>query len=80
MGGPGAIFWMWVIALLGMATGYAESLLAQVYKVRDAQGEFRGGLAYYIKKGLNSPRIAFLFSSCIFIGYGFIFSSGQHHD
>lgn len=50
VGGAGAVFWMWVIALLGMATGFAESLLAQVYKVRDSQNEFRGGPAYYIQK------------------------------
>ena len=52
LGGAGAIFWMWVIALLGMATGFAESLLGQVYKVRDSNGEFRGGPAYYIQQGL----------------------------
>ena len=46
VGGAGAVFWMWVIALLGMATGFAESLLAQVYKVRDSNKEFRGGPAY----------------------------------
>jgi AGCS family alanine or glycine:cation symporter len=77
LGGPGAIFWMWIIALLGMATGYAESLLGQLYKVRDANGEFRGGPAYYIKMGLNLPWLAFAFSSCLFIGYGFVFSSVQ---
>ncbi len=77
LGGPGAIFWMWVIALLGMATGYSESLLGQLYKVRDSKGEFRGGPAYYIKMGLNKPWIAVLFSICLFIGYGFVFSSVQ---
>ncbi|HAO32012.1 MAG TPA: sodium:alanine symporter family protein, partial [Candidatus Competibacteraceae bacterium] len=53
LGGPGAIFWMWVVALVGMATAYAESLLAQLYKVRDAQGQYRGGPAYYISLGLG---------------------------
>ena len=42
LGGPGAIFWMWAIALLGMATAFAEATLAQAYKVRDRNGEFRG--------------------------------------
>ncbi len=77
LGGPGAIFWMWMIALLGMATGYAESLLAQVYKVRNAQGEFRGGPAYYIEQGLGVKWLAILFSICIFMGYGLFFSAMQ---
>ena len=54
LGGSGAVFWMWMIAILGMATGFAESVLGQVYKVRDSQGEFRGGPAYYIQLGLGS--------------------------
>ena len=77
LGGPGAIFWMWVIALLGMVTGYSESLLGQVYKVKDANGEYRGGPAYYINMGLNQPWLAVLFSVCLFVGYGFVFSSVQ---
>lgn len=77
LGGPGAIFWMWLIALLGMATGYAESVLGQVYKVRDKNGEFRGGPAYYIRMGLNNNLLALLFSICLFCGYGFIFSAVQ---
>jgi len=77
LGGPGAIFWMWVIALLGMVTGFSESLLGQLYKVRDANGEYRGGPAYYIKMGLNKPWLAVLFSICLFVGYGFVFSSVQ---
>ena len=77
LGGPGAIFWMWVIALLGMATGFAESVLGQLYKVRDEHGEFRGGPAYYIKQGLNKPWLAVAFSLCLFFGYGFVFSAVQ---
>lgn len=77
LGGPGAIFWMWIIALVGMATGYAESLLGQLYKVKDSNGEYRGGPAYYIKMGLNNSWLAVLFSLLIFIGYGFVFSSVQ---
>lgn len=77
LGGAGAVFWMWVIALLGMVTGYAESLLGQVYKVKDSQGQFRGGPAYYIKMGLKKPFLASIFSACIFIGYGLVFSSTQ---
>ncbi|NMH58817.1 amino acid carrier protein [Alteromonas ponticola] len=77
LGGAGAIFWMWVIAFLGMATGFAESVLGQLYKVRDHNGEFRGGPAYYIKQGLNKTWLAVLFSVCLFLGYGFVFSAVQ---
>ena len=77
LGGAGAIFWMWVIAILGMATGYAESVLGQVYKIRDENGEYRGGPAYYIKQGLNKSWLAILFALCLFLGYGFIFSAVQ---
>lgn len=77
LGGAGAIFWMWVIAILGMATGFAESVLGQLYKVRDAKGEFRGGPAYYIQQGINKRWLAILFSLCLFLGYGFIFSAVQ---
>lgn len=77
VGGPGAIFWMWVIALLGMATGFAESVLGQLYKVKDENGEYRGGPAYYIKQGLNNSWLAIAFSLCLFFGYGFVFSAVQ---
>ena len=77
LGGAGAIFWMWVIAFLGMATGFAESVLGQLYKVKDANGEFRGGPAYYIQQGLKKRWLAVLFSLCLFLGYGFIFSAVQ---
>ncbi|WP_026374623.1 alanine/glycine:cation symporter family protein [Aestuariibacter salexigens] len=77
LGGPGAIFWMWVIALLGMATGFAESVLGQLYKVRDDNGEYRGGPAYYIKQGLKNKWLAIVFSLCLFMGYGFVFSAVQ---
>ena len=77
LGGAGAVFWMWVIALLGMATGFAESLLAQVYKVRDQHKEFRGGPAYYIQQGLGSRWLALLFAVCLFLGYGLFFSAMQ---
>lgn len=77
LGGAGAVFWMWVIALLGMATGFAESVLGQLYKVRDEHKEFRGGPAYYIKNGLNKPWLAVIFAICLFLGYGFSFSAMQ---
>ena len=63
LGGAGAIFWMWMIALLGMATGFAESVLGQLYKVRDENGEFRGGPAYQagFEQNLACSRIFSMF-------------------
>ena len=77
VGGAGAVFWMWVIAVLGMATAFAESLLAQVYKVRNQQGEFRGGPAYYITQGLGQRWLAVVFALCLFLGYGMFFVAMQ---
>jgi len=68
---------MWAIALLGMATAFSESTLAQVYKVRNRDGEFRGGPAYYIENGLGQRWLAVLFSISLIFGYGFVFSSTQ---
>ncbi|WP_426360396.1 alanine/glycine:cation symporter family protein [Pseudocolwellia sp. HL-MZ19] len=77
LGGAGAVFWMWLIALVGMATAFAESTLGQLYKEKDEHGNFRGGPAYYMRKGLNSKSLAITFSLCLFFGYGFVFSSVQ---
>lgn len=52
-GGAGAVFWMWVSAIIGMATSFAESSLAQLYKERDSKGQFRGGPAWYMERGLG---------------------------
>ncbi len=77
LGGPGAVFWMWVIALIGMATAFAESALAQVYKVKNRDGQYRGGPAYYIRNGLGIPWLAALFSLSLLFGYVFVFSATQ---
>lgn len=78
LGGPGAIFWMWMIALIGAASALIESTLAQVYKVKDSgTGLFRGGPAYYMEKGLNKRWMGILFAVVITITYGFIFNSVQ---
>ena len=53
-GGPGAVFWMWIMSIVGAASAFIESTLAQIWKVRGADGEFRGGPAYYIQQGLGS--------------------------
>lgn len=77
LGGPGAIFWMWLVALVGMATAYSESTLAQLFKVRTESGEFRGGPAFYIAKGLNAPWAATIFSICLILAFGLVFSAVQ---
>lgn len=75
-GGPGAVFWMWIIALIGAATGFIESTLAQIYKVKD-KGGFRGGPAYYMERGLNKRWMGVLFAVLITVCYGFVFNSVQ---
>lgn len=77
LGGSGAVFWMWLIAILGMATGFAESVLGQAYKIKNEKQEFRGGPAYYIVKGLGQKWLALLFALCLFLGYGMTFSAMQ---
>lgn len=77
LGGAGAIFWMWVVALVGMATAYAESTLAQLYKIKDASNTYRGGPAFYIAKGLKSPFFAALFSIALIISFGLVFNAVQ---
>jgi AGCS family alanine or glycine:cation symporter len=77
LGGAGAVFWMWVIALVGMATAFAESALGQLYKEKDSLGNYRGGPAYYMSKGLKNKKLAVTFSLCLFFGYGFVFSAVQ---
>lgn len=77
LGGPGAIFWMWVIALIGSATGFIESTLAQIYKEPISKGGFYGGPAYYIRYGLNSKFLSILFAILITITFGWIYNSVQ---
>lgn len=75
-GGPGSVFWMWLIALVGSASSFVESTLAQIYKVKDGES-FRGGPAYYIEQGLGSKKMGILFSVLITICFGFIFNAVQ---
>jgi AGCS family alanine or glycine:cation symporter len=77
LGGAGAIFWMWVIALLGMATGFVEATLAQLFKIRDDKGQFRGGPAYYMERGLGVRWMGVLFSIFLIIAFGFVFNAVQ---
>lgn len=76
IGGPGAVFWMWVIALLGASSAFVESTLAQLYKVR-GKDSFVGGPAYYMKTGLKKPWMGMLFAVLITITFGFAFNSVQ---
>ncbi|GAK83873.1 sodium/alanine symporter [Vibrio ponticus] len=76
-GGPGAIFWMWLIAMLGMATAFAESTLAQLYKTKDDDGNYRGGPAYYMEKGLGMRWMGVLFSIFLIIAFGLVFNAVQ---
>ena len=75
LGGPGALFWMWCTAVLGMATAYAESALAQLYKTRDDSGQYRGGPAYYMERGLKKRWMGLAFAIALLVSYGAIFSS-----
>ncbi|MDH2291295.1 alanine:cation symporter family protein [Cobetia marina] len=80
LGGPGAIFWMWMTALVGMSTSFIESTLAQAYKVSHDDNTFRGGPAYYIEKGLGQRWMAILFSVCLIIAFGLAFNSVQSNS
>ncbi len=80
VGGPGAIFWMWVVAMLGMATAMAESALAQLYKVKGAHGNYRGGPAFYIAKGLKMPLLGTAFAVCLIFAFGIIINAVQSNS
>lgn len=77
LGGPGAIFWMWMVALVGMATAYAESALAQLYKTHGEGGIYRGGPAHYIARGLGLPWLGAIFSFCLILSFGLVFNAVQ---
>ncbi|MDO4246882.1 MAG: sodium:alanine symporter family protein [Deinococcus sp.] len=80
VGGPGAVFWMWMTALLGMSTALIEATLAQAYKVRDADHGFRGGPAYYIQRGLGQGWLGGLFSVFLILAFGFVFNAVQSNS
>lgn len=76
IGGPGAVFWMWIVALIGMATAFVESTLAQVYKIKDGD-QFRGGPAYYMQMALGNRKLGIIFAVLLTLAFGFIFNSVQ---
>ena len=75
-GGPGAVFWMWLIAVIGAASAFAESTLAQVYKVKTG-AHFRGGPAYYMQTALGNRKLGLAFSVIITLTFAFVFNSVQ---
>ncbi|MCG3759685.1 alanine:cation symporter family protein [Vibrio cincinnatiensis] len=78
-GGPGAVFWMWMVAFFGAATAYAESTLAQIYKEED-EGEFRGGPAYYIEKAMGQKWYAWLFAISTIFACGLLLPGVQSNS
>jgi alanine or glycine:cation symporter, AGCS family len=79
LGGPGAVFWMWMIGLIGMATSYFECALAQLYKNAEPDGTYRGGPAYYIERGLGQRWLAGVFSVLLLVTFGFGFNALQSY-
>ena len=76
-GGPGAVFWMWMVAFLGASTAYVESTLAQIYKEKDEKGQYRGGPAYYIEKAMGQKWYAWLFAVVTVIATGLLLPGVQ---
>lgn len=76
-GGPGSIFWMWVMGFLGASTSYVESTLAQIYKVKDADGRYRGGPAYYIEKAMGLKWYAMTFAIATIVAAGLLMPGVQ---
>lgn len=78
LGGPGAVFWMWLTAFLGMSSAFVESSLAQLFKIRDTRNkQFRGGPAYYITQGLKQKWLGVVFAIALILTYGFVFNAVQ---
>lgn len=77
IGGPGAVFWMWFMAVLGSASAFVESTLAQIYKVKDGENGFRGGPAYYMQKAFDKKWIGVVFSCLLIAGYAYGFNALQ---
>ncbi|MFT7286068.1 MAG: AGCS family alanine or glycine:cation symporter [Halieaceae bacterium] len=79
LGGPGAIFWMWMIGLMGMATSFFECSLAQLYKRYEPDGTFRGGPAYYLTRGIKQRGLAVIYSVLLLVTFGFGFNAVQSY-
>lgn len=79
LGGPGAVFWMWITALVGMSTSFFECSLGQLYKRRDQDGQFCGGPSYYIQYGLGKRWLGMLIAALLLVTFGFAFNGLQSH-
>ena len=79
LGGPGAVFWMWMIGLMGMATSFFECSLAQLYKRYEPDGTYRGGPAYYLTHGIKQRWLAVVYSILLLITFGFGFNAVQSY-
>ncbi len=79
-GGPGAVFWMWIMSIVGAASAFIESTLAQIWKVRGADGEFRGGPAYYIQQGLGKRWLGVVFAVALILCFAFGFNGLQAYN
>ncbi|STZ77422.1 alanine/glycine:cation symporter family protein [Bergeriella denitrificans] len=78
VGGPGAVFWMWLVAIIGMSSAFAESSLAQLFKIRDHDNHhFRGGPAYYITQGLGQRWLGTLFALSLIFCFGLVYEAVQ---
>ncbi|MFC5589632.1 alanine/glycine:cation symporter family protein [Sporosarcina soli] len=77
IGGPGAIFWMWMTALFGMIVSFSETVLGQAFRVKDKDGNYQGGPAYYIEKGLRNKPLAIIISFLYVLGIGIAIASIQ---
>ena len=76
-GGPGAVFWMWIFAIIGSASSFMESTLAQIYKEKKEDGQFYGGPAYYASKGLKSRKVGIFAAILLVITFGIGFVAVQ---
>ncbi|MCR5746414.1 MAG: alanine:cation symporter family protein [Lachnospiraceae bacterium] len=80
MGGPGAAFWMWLMAVLGAASAFVESTLAQIYKTGDGKGGYKGGPAYYIERALHSRLLGIVFAVSLIATFAFGFNGLQAYN
>lgn len=80
LGGPGAVFWMWVMSLIGAATAFVESTLAQIWKIKKPEGGFMGGPAYYIQQGLGKRWVGVLFAILLILCFAFGFNGLQAYN
>lgn len=77
MGGPGAVFWMWIFACIGAATSFVECTVGQIFKEKKGDGYFHGGPAYYVKNGLGKPKFAIFMALLVIVTYGLMFVGVQ---